>query len=103
LDKQVTLQTIKNLKYFIFLKKINFELFSDVKLKLKYKINSNDFQKIQLRIFNPNNFKFRKYKINKFFNLDLDKIELLKKNKKKVVLKKISVLLDLFGFYAEFF
>ena len=102
-NKQFTLQTIKNLKFYIFLKRLNFELFPDINFKLKYKINYHDFRKIKLKIFNPNNFKFKKYKNSKFFNLNLDEIKLLKRAKKETFLKKTNILLNLFDFYGEFF
>ena len=89
-NKQLSIYAVKNLTYFTFLKKVNFNTFPDVHFKLKYRINSKNVKKIKLKIFNPNNFKFQNYKNNITFNLDLSKIKLYMKNKKKACIKKIE-------------
>jgi ribosomal protein S10 len=101
-NKQLSLYAIKNLTYLTFLKKLNFNLFPDINLKLKYRINSNNLKKIKVKIFNPNNFKFQKYKNDQIFNLDLYKIKLFIKNKRKTYIKKTNSVLNLFDFYGEF-
>ena len=55
--KQFTIQTAKNLKYLIFLKKLNYDLFPDIDIKLKCIIINKNVTKLGLKVFNPNQFK----------------------------------------------
>ena len=87
---QIILQINKHLKYWIFLKNLNFNLFADVSIKLKYKINNKDSRQIKLKTFNLNNFKFKKYQ-----NL---------KNYKKIltIFNKTHILLSVLDLHGEF-
>lgn len=101
-NKQLSIYAIKNLTYLTFLKKLNFNTFPDINFKLIYRINFKNFRKIKLKIFNPNNFKYQKYKNNKIFNLDLSRIKLYIKNKKRTCIRKTNSVVNLFDFYGEF-
>lgn len=59
--KQLTIKSIKIFKYLIFLKKLNFNLFSDVNITLKYSIKKKETQKLNLKIFILENFKLKKF------------------------------------------
>jgi ribosomal protein S10 len=61
LKKQFKLQTTENSNFSIFLKKFNFNLYPDINLKLKYKVDNTKIKNLKSKILNPNNFKFNKY------------------------------------------
>jgi len=80
--KQFKIQTTKNQKYLIFLKKINSKLFPDIEIKLKCSTNNKkNIKKLKLKIFNPNNFKINEYYNFKAQNLNLKKFKSIKKKK----------------------
>jgi ribosomal protein S10 len=105
--KQFTVQTKKNLKYLIFLKRFNYDLFPDVDIKLKYIITSKDTEKLALKVFNPNYFKINKYYGFKANNLNLKNLNQLIKKKnifsKFLLTRKTTRLLKIFDLYGEFF
>jgi ribosomal protein S10 len=59
--KQLVINTIKTFKYLIFFKKLNYNMFSDIGIKLKCRINNKGAQQLGLKTFNPNRCKFRKF------------------------------------------
>lgn len=90
IKKRLEIQTTKNLKYLLFLKKLNSKLFPDIQIKIKSILTNKEIKK--LKIFTPRNFK-----INECFNLIL-------KNKaifKHLVKKKIIFLLKIFDIFGE--
>jgi ribosomal protein S10 len=101
--KQIKIQTTENLKYLIFLKKLNSKLFPDIKIKLTYKTNNKKkFKKLGLKIFNPNNFK-----INKYYNFKTQNLNQVKKKNKNIskhlLTTKTNRLLKIFDLYGELF
>lgn len=68
--KQLLINTIKTFRHLIFLKKLNYNIFSDVNIKLKCTINNKDVQQLGLKTFNPNCCKFKKcysFKVSFFY------------------------------------
>lgn len=59
--KQLIINTIKTFRYLIFLKKLNYNIFSDISIKLKYRIHNKDAQLLGLKTFNPNRCKFKRF------------------------------------------
>lgn len=103
--KQFTVQTPKNFKYLIFLKKLNYSLFPDVNLKLKFIITSRNLKKLGLKIFNPNHFIIKECYSLTVKNSDLKNLNQLKKKNtfSKVLLgQKTNRLLKIFDLYGEF-
>ena len=104
--KQLTIQTTKNLKYLIFLKKLNYDLFPDINIRLKYIINKKDIFKLGLKIFNPNYFKMNKNYNLKDNNFNLQRLNQLKKKTfllKFLLVKKANHILKVFDLYGELF
>ena len=52
--KQFETEVTKNFKYLVFLKKLNYNLFSDIHIRLKYAIKNKSITKSGLKIFDPN-------------------------------------------------
>ena len=52
--KQFRIEVIKTLKYVVFLKKLNYNLFSDIHIKLKRVIKDKSILRSGLKIFDPN-------------------------------------------------
>ncbi len=103
--KQFTIQITKNLKYLIFLKKLNYDLFPDTDIKLKCIITNENKKKLGLKVFNPNNFKINKYYSLKTNNFNLKNLNKLKKKKtlsKSLLTQKTTRLLKIFDLYGEF-
>lgn len=63
-SKQLSIFSPKHLKQIYVLKKIKNNLFSDIKVKVKYSVNKNNKNKLRLQTFNPDNFRLN---INKKF------------------------------------
>lgn len=59
--KQLLINTTKTFKYLIFLKKLNYNVFSDISIKLKCIINNKDVQQLGLKTFSPNCCKFKQF------------------------------------------
>jgi ribosomal protein S10 len=59
--KQFEIQTTKNFRYLVFLKKLNYHLFPDVHVKLKFATRNRSILKLGLRTFDPNYGKFHKF------------------------------------------
>lgn len=98
--KQLTIQITKSYKYLIFLKKLNYNLFPDISIKIQYRKN---LKLLPLQIFYPNNFKFNKYVILK--NLNVKNLNQQKQNKKlhtNLITKKTNFLLKIFDIYGQF-
>ena len=104
--KQFTTQTTKNFKYLIFLKRLNYDLFPDINIKLKCIIADKDNIKLGLKVFNPNNFKINKCYNLKANNLNLKSLNQLKKKdnvlSKSLLDQKANRLLKVFDLYGEF-
>ena len=103
--KQFTIQTTKNFQYLIFLKRLNYNLFPDINIKLKCVINNRNIQKLGLKIFNPNYLKFNKYCTFRANNLDLQSLNSFIKKKtlsKLAVPRKAHRILKVFDLYGEF-
>ena len=104
--KQFRIEVTKIFKYLIFLKKLNYNLFSDIHIKLKRSVRNKEIIKSSLKIFDPNYCKlntFYSFKKSFFLRKNLWQIE-----KKKIAfiflfrLKGIR-LLKLFDLYGESF
>lgn len=52
--KQFRIKVTKLFKYLVFLKKLNYNLFSDIRIRLKHAITKKSITKSGLKIFNPN-------------------------------------------------
>jgi len=52
--KQFAIEVTKNFKYLVFLKKLNYNLFSDVHIRLKHAITNKSIIKLGLKTFDPN-------------------------------------------------
>ena len=52
--KQFAIEVTKHFKYLVFLKKLSYNLFSDVNIKLKHVIINKSITKSGLKIFDPN-------------------------------------------------
>ena len=103
--KQLTIQTTKNLKYLIYLKRLGYDLFPDINIRLKYIINNKDILKLGLKIFNPNYLKMNKYYNLKENNLNLQRLSQLKKKPfllKLLLVKKANHIFKIFDLYGEF-
>lgn len=100
LKKQLTIQITKSYKYLIFLKKLNYNLFPDINIKVQYRKN---LKLLPLKIFYPNNFKFNKYINLKSFNTkNLNQQKENKKSYRTLIAKKTNLLLKIFDIYGEF-
>jgi ribosomal protein S10 len=97
-SKQLSIYSIKQLKHLLFLKKIQNNLFSDVKLKIKFSINYNKEKKFNLNTLGPKNYLL---KLCASKNILTQKKSL--NNKKKLIdfnllaTKKILKILDTYG------
>jgi ribosomal protein S10 len=103
--KQFTIQTIKNFRYLTLLKRLSYNLFPDIDIKLKYVISSSDSIKLGLKAINPDYYKINKYYNLKANNLDLKNLDQLKQRNtlpKLLLAKKTSRLLKIFDLYGEF-
>jgi ribosomal protein S10 len=58
--KQLIINTIKTFRCLIYFKKLNYNVFSDVSIKLKCRINNKSAQQLGMKTFNPNRCKFKK-------------------------------------------
>jgi hypothetical protein len=96
LKKQFKLQTITNLNYLIFFKKLNFNIYPDINIILKCS-NNIIFKNFNFKIFNPNNFKFDKYF---FFKIQNTKLKILIKNKNKLF-KNLNSYIHILDIYGE--
>lgn len=92
-SKQLTLYPTKKFKYLFYLKKIQENLFSNVKLKIKFSLIKNN--NLRLSIFNLNNFKLNLNKINQtntvHKNIKIKKFNKNSNNKLKYFIKIIDV------------
>jgi ribosomal protein S10 len=91
---QVTVYSNNIFQSLIFLKKIKNNLFSDLKIKIKFFISKSLFNKTQTKILTPNNFKLNT--LNKFLIQKNRTKKLEKKNYKQVI-----HLLKIFDLYGE--
>lgn len=93
-----------NLKLFFFLKKISYNIYSDINIKIKELINNNKyFVKKKFKVINLNNFKVKTYShiIIKAKNLKFKKsLNFFKKNNSLnfIISKKSNQLLFVFQF-----
>lgn len=105
--KQFKIKTTQNLKYLIFLKRLNSKLFPDIEINLKCITNNKNIKKLGLSIFNPNNFKINKCYNFKTQNLNLKNFNQLKKENnsrsRHFLTTKTSHLLGIFDLYGELF
>jgi ribosomal protein S10 len=76
-SKQLSIYSPKKLKYILFLKKIQENLFSDIKVKIKFSLNEKKQNYFRSTIINPNNYK-----------LDINKNCLSQKNNLNTIKKK---------------
>jgi ribosomal protein S10 len=93
--KQFQIQTITDLNYLIFLKKLNFNIYPNANIILK--CNNLNNKNFNFKIFNPNNFKFNKYFYLKLQNV---KLRLLIKNKNKL-LQNLNYYIHIMDMYGE--
>ena len=103
--KQLTVKTTKNLKYLIYIKRLGYDLFPDINIRLKYIINNKDILKLGLKIFNPNYFKMNKYYNFIGNNFNVQRLSQLKKKLfllKLLLVKKANHTLKIFDLYGEF-
>lgn len=90
-SKNYNLCTTHYKKLFILIKKLNFRLFSDVKIKIRINLNENYNKYTHLKVFNPSN-----YKLNVFHKIL--KLKLIKNfKKKKIKYKKYFSLVSSVG------
>lgn len=95
LKKQFTIKSINIFKYLILLKKLNFNLFSDVDIILKYNIKKKSTKKLGLKVFIPENFKFKKFLDRGNFNTKLKLLKKKKNLKKLLIDKKTNLILKI--------
>jgi ribosomal protein S10 len=70
--KQFTIRSTQNFKYLIFLKKIKYYMFPDIKIKVKVIINKKNIESWKLRIVDPDNFvKKKNSNCNSFENIKI--------------------------------
>jgi ribosomal protein S10 len=72
--KQFTIQATKIFRYLVFLKKLNYNLFPDIHMKLKLAIRNKSMIKLGLKTFDPNygkSHKFYSFKIAFFSQKNL--------------------------------
>lgn len=100
-ETQFTIKNIKIFKYLILLKKLNFNLFSDVDLVLKYNIQKKSTKKLSLKIFTPENFKFNKFSDTENFNIKWKLLKETKSFKKFLIHKKTNLLLKIWDSHGE--
>jgi len=93
IKKHIEIQTTKNFKYLLFLKRLNSKLFPNIQIKLKCTINNGNMKK--LNVFSPKNFKIKEYYIFKNQNLNLKNNNL---SKPLIALKVICLLKIFFQF-----
>lgn len=101
--KQLTIKSIKSFKYLILIKKLSFNLFSDIKITLKYKLKKKSLRNLNLFIFSPENFKFKKILKIKSYNLEIKWLKKKKSLFKWFLDKKTKLLLNTFDSYGELF
>ena len=104
--KQFRIEVTKIVKYLVFLKKLNYNLFSDIHIKLKCAIKNKSIIKSGLKIFDPNYCKLDAfYNFKESFSM---RKNLWQIKKKKIIfiflfrLKGVR-LFKLFGLYGESF
>jgi ribosomal protein S10 len=99
-SKQLSIYSPQKLKYLFFLKKIQENLFSDVKLKIKFSITKKKQNHTRFKVFNPDNFKLntRKIFISQKNNLQDQKIEKNLLNFKNTIeVKYLLTGIDVYG------
>jgi ribosomal protein S10 len=103
-SKQLSIYSPKKLKYILFLKKTQENLFSDVKVKIKFSLNEKKQNNFRFTILNPNNYKLD---INKNRISQKDSLSSIKakKNLQKFTSKdnkKTKHFLEIVDIYGEF-
>lgn len=100
-SKQLSIYSPKKLKYLFFLKKIQENLFSDVKLKIKFSITEKKQNNLRFTTFNPDNFKLN---INKNFTSQKNNLQNFKMKKNLSNFKntiKVNYFLTAIDTYGE--
>ena len=93
--KRIKIQTTKNLKYLIFLKKLNSKLFPNIGMKIKCTTNNRNIKKFN--IFQPKNFK-----INEFHNFKKQNLNFKINNiSNSLITTKAICLLKIFYQYGK--
>ena len=100
-SKQLSIYSPKKLKYLFFLKKIQENLFSDVKLKIKFSITEKKQNHFRFTTFNPGNFKLNTNKniTSQKNNLQNFKIKKSFRNFKNTI--KVKIFLTVIDTYGE--
>lgn len=99
-SKQLSIYSPKKLKYLFFLKKIQENLFSDVKLKIKFSITEKKQSQLRFNTFNPDNFKLN---TNKNFTSQKNNLENFKRKKtcsnfkNTIEVKNFLTIIDTYG------
>lgn len=92
--KNINLYSVQNKIALLFIKRINSTIFSNVKIQIKFPINSNLIKNTQTKIFNPTNFKLNFFIKKSYFN------EIIRENNKDILsrlkeAKRKNILLEL--------
>ncbi len=99
-SRQLTIYPTKSLKFLFFLKKMNLNLFSSVKLKIKLVIHNKKGRELHTKLFNP-----IKYKLNILLNKNIsNNYNLIKETKFNNIndtTKKIKSFLKILDIYGE--
>ena len=104
--KQFAIEVTKNFKYLVFLKKLNYNLFSDIHLRLKHAIINKSITKSGLKIFDPN---YCKLDISYNFKRSFFTRKILRGMEKKKIIFRLMFrlkgirLFKLFDLYGELF
>jgi len=67
-SKKINLYSTQNKSILLFIKKISLTVFSNVKIQIKFSINSNLIKKTQTKILNPTNFKLNFFNKKSYLN-----------------------------------
>lgn len=103
-SKQLVFYSANYLKHIILLKKTKANLFPDVKIKVKFVINSKNASKLRVKVLNPDNFKGNFYKniIQPLRSKDLERLKFEKfKTEHPAFLKLLKKILKIKDVYGE--
>lgn len=95
--KQFQIHLSKNKKCLMFLKKLNYYVFPDLKITLTLLINKKDQNLKTLKIFTLNHFKLNKYK-----NIQNKNVKPSKYSFKKQIFSKVNFSLKIIDVFGEF-
>ena len=104
--KQFSIEVTKIFKYLVFLKRLNYKLFSDIHIRLKRVVRNKSIIKSGLKIFDPNYCKLNTfYNFKKGFFLRKNLLQIEEKNMASICLFRIKGirLFKLFDLYGESF